>query len=122
MAYLGAGIALVVSVASTGGRPLARPGDATWSGINSQFRWQPFELAKGDTMIVPAGIGGANVDAMLDSGSAFSLISSSLATKLGLVGGAEGTIRGSGEAERAPNRINTECVLPSRPRPPRASN
>jgi hypothetical protein len=95
LAYLGAGIALVVSVASTGGRPLARPGDATWSGINSQFRWQPFELAKGDTMIVPAGIGGANVDAMLDSGSAFSVISSSLATKLGLVGVAEGTIRGS---------------------------
>lgn len=57
------------------------------------------EVATGDTLLISAKVTTTPVRALLDSGAATSIISASLATKLGLRGGEPRTIRGmSGRA------------------------
>lgn len=67
-----------------------------WSGLASDADWDTFEMATGDTMVVRAAVGGISVAAVLDSGSAASIISASLAARLGLDGTEKRTIRGLG--------------------------
>lgn len=74
-----------------------------WSGLPADADWDRFEMATGDTLVVRADVGGSSVAAILDSGSAASLISASLAARLGLDGAEQRTIRGLGG--RAPARI-----------------
>jgi hypothetical protein len=58
--------------------------------------WQPFRLVTGDTIILRAEVASTPVEAILDSGSAASIISSSLAARLGLTVAEQRTIRGVG--------------------------
>ena len=74
---------------------MARRG-GLWSGLPSDADWDSFEMATGDTLVVRADVGGISVTAVLDSGSAASIISASLARRLGLDGAEKRTIRGLG--------------------------
>lgn len=72
----------------------ARPADR-WTGIGGAIRWLPFRLVTGDTLVVQAQLAGVSVNAILDSGSAASIIGSSLAARLGLHGQEQRTVRGN---------------------------
>ncbi|WP_289024764.1 aspartyl protease family protein [uncultured Sphingomonas sp.] len=69
---------------------------ADWNGFAEPPFWQPFSLVTGDTIVLPTVVAGISVDAILDSGSAASIISASLATRLGLPLAEQRTIRGVG--------------------------
>lgn len=70
-----------------------------WTGFSTSPLWQPFSLVTGDTIILSIDVAGLSVGAIIDSGSAASIISSSLATKLGLSPTEKRTVRGvSGRA------------------------
>lgn len=61
--------------------------------------WNMLEVATGDTLLISAKVTTTPVQALLDSGTATSIISASLAMKLGLRSGESHTIRGmSGRA------------------------
>ena len=69
--------------------------DPAWHGSE----WQVLEIATDDTLIVPAEVAGRRVRAILDSGSAASIVSTALAATLGLHGSETRKIRGmSGRA------------------------
>ncbi|MEG8219342.1 aspartyl protease family protein [Sphingobium psychrophilum] len=55
-----------------------------WGGFVTPPTWRSLEVATGDTLIVPAKVSGVAIDAVLDSGSGASIISKSLAAKLGM--------------------------------------
>lgn len=67
-----------------------------WSGFAKPPRWQSFTLITGNTIVLPIDVAGISVDAILDSGSAASIVSSSLAARLGLSSSEQTTIRGIG--------------------------
>lgn len=81
----GAGLA---KTGATGGR---------WKLVSGEPAWQALEIATGDTLILPARIVGSDVHAILDSGSASSILGAGLAARLGLLGTEERTIRGSSD-------------------------
>lgn len=74
-----------------------------WSGLPPDAAWNSFEMATGDTLLVRAHVKGIATAAILDSGSAASIISASLAAKLGLESAEQRTVRGL--SGRAPARI-----------------
>lgn len=94
-----------LAMAATPSRLLAMtaPSGGLWNGLAPDADWDRFEMATGDTLVVRAKVGGIATAAILDSGSAASLISASLAARLGLDGAEQRTIRGLGG--RAPARI-----------------
>lgn len=87
-----------------------------WSGLASDAAWDSFEMATGDTLVVRADVGGISVAAILDSGSAASIISASLAARLGLDGGETRTIRGLGGRASARIVRNLDVVIGRQPR------
>jgi len=58
----------------------------TWNFGTTSLNWEPLELAMDDTLVVSAHVGGLPVQAVLDSGSGASIISTALAARLGLRG------------------------------------
>mgnify|MGYP001627257351 CR=1 FL=1 len=96
--FLTAGAAAAAASTSSLFARQARAGDL-WKGITPDAHWNNFEMVVGDTLLVRAHIGNTPVEAILDSGSAASIISASLASRLGLEGSEKRTIRGiSGRA------------------------
>lgn len=84
-----AGIGCIASSLSAGSIKSIRGktfSETIWSGFASAPRWTPFELATDDTIIVRAQAGSLDVDAVLDSGSAVSVLSSTLASRLAISG------------------------------------
>lgn len=69
---------------------------SNWDGFVAPLQWQPFKLVTGDTIVIPITVGGRPVEAILDSGSAASIVSSSLAEKLGMTSNEQRIIRGVG--------------------------
>lgn len=57
---------------------------AAWSLTRGSFNWGAMDVATGDTLLIPAQLGEHHVRALLDSGSATSIISGALADRLGL--------------------------------------
>lgn len=93
---LSAGVTATIVAPS---RLLAGVSDDLWSGLPDNTAWDSFDMATGDTLLVTASLRGTSVAAILDSGSATSIISASLAARLGLASVEERTIRGmSGRA------------------------
>lgn len=84
---------------------------ADWNGFAGPPHWQPFGLVTGDTIVLPAVVAGTSVDAILDSGSAASIISASLATRLGLPLAEQRTIRGVGGRASVRLARDVELVL-----------
>ncbi len=82
-----------------------------WSGFAKPPRWQSFTLITGDTIVLPTDVAGISVDAILDSGSAASIVSSSLAARLGLSSTEQTTIRGIGGRASVQLARNVEFVL-----------
>lgn len=68
--------------------------DGLWSGLPPEPNWDRFEMGTSDTLLVRAHVGGITTAAILDSGSAVSIISRSLAARLGLSGGEQRAVRG----------------------------
>lgn len=67
-----------------------------WNGFTAPPRWQAFSLVTGDTIVLPIDVAAVSAEAILDSGSAASILSPSLAAKLGLSSTERRTIRGVG--------------------------
>jgi hypothetical protein len=67
-----------------------------WNGFPAPPRWQAFSLVTGDTIVLPIDVAAVSAEAILDSGSAATILSSSLAAKLGLSSTERRTIRGVG--------------------------
>jgi len=71
-----------------------------WSFDPGTDDWSRFHVARGDTCLIPVYVGGANTEAILDSGSGATLIDSSFAQSIGLERGEARTMRGlSGAAQ-----------------------
>jgi hypothetical protein len=87
-----------------------------WNGFAKPPRWQSFSLITGDTIVLPVSVAGISVDAVLDSGSAASIVSSSLAARLGLASTEQMTIRGIGGRASVQLARNVEFVLAGLPR------
>lgn len=77
-------------------RPAFASAAADWNGFPTPSLWQPFRLITGDTIVLSAEAAGAHVEAILDSGSSASIISTELAARLGLAAVEARTIRGIG--------------------------
>lgn len=103
LAGLLSGSALAMAAMPSRLLAMTTPRGGLWSGLPPNPAWNSFELATGDTLLVRAHIGGIATAAIVDSGSAASIISASLAARLGLEGTEQRTIRGL--SGRAPARI-----------------
>jgi hypothetical protein len=93
--FIGAAGAYFAVGSAAGGGALAELTTSSWAGSAEEFGWQMFELATGDTLVTPALIEGHAVNAVLDTGSAMSMVSTQLAKKLNLTGANEQIIRGN---------------------------
>lgn len=82
-----------------------------WSGFAKPPRWQSFSLITGDTIVLPIDVAGISVDAILDSGSAASIVGPSLAARLGLSSTEQMTIRGVGGRTSVQLARNVEFAL-----------
>ena len=60
------------------------------------FAWTPAEIAMGDTLMISADVAGSPVRAILDSGSAASIINTRLVKRLGIAPSGKRIIRGTG--------------------------
>ena len=82
-----------------------------WPGFVEPPSWHPLEVGTGDTLLVPTKVAGADIEAVLDTGSGASIISRPLAAKLGMVGLEPRTI--SGLSSRAAVELvrNVEVTL-----------
>lgn len=77
-------------------RPAFASAAADPNGFPAPPLWQPFSLVTGDTIVLSAEAASARVEAILDSGSSASIISTALAARLGLAPVEARTIRGIG--------------------------
>lgn len=109
-ALLGFGYAMAMSPFQPDFASAAAP-MSDWSGFTKPPRWQSFSLITGDTIMVPISVAGIAVDAILDSGSAVSIINSTLATRLGLSSTEQRTIRGVGGRTVVQVAHNVEFTL-----------
>lgn len=73
---------------------------ASWNFGAAHLEWEPLEVGTGDTLLVSAQVRGVPARAVLDSGSGASIMSTALATKLGLNNGERRMI--SGLSAKAP--------------------
>ena len=109
LARLGSGvIATIIPVRSWGAatKP-ARP----WQGFASPPVWRRLEIGTGDTLITSATVAGAVIEAVLDSGSGATMISKSLAAKLGMTNLEPRRINGLGGKAEVGLVRNVEVVL-----------
>lgn len=74
---------------------LARTGDG-WDLARGYFDWTSAEIAMGDTLMIFAEVAGSPVHAVLDSGSAASIINTRLLKRLGIATSGKRIIRGTG--------------------------
>lgn len=89
--------------------------EENWSGFASTPRWTPFELVTDDTIIVPAQAGSFAVDAVLDSGSAASVLSSALASRLAIEG-TDARVRGTSGRATVKIAHDVQLALDGQPR------
>ena len=87
-----------------------------WNGFAKPPRWQSFNLITGDTIVLPSYVAGISVDAILDSGSAASIVSTSLAARLNLASTEQVMIRGIGGRASVQLARNVELTLAGQPR------
>lgn len=114
-AALGCGYAMAMSPLQPAFATMAALA-SDWSGFAKPPRWQSFNLITGDTIVLPVNVAGISVDAILDSGSAASIVSSSLAARLGLASTERMTIRGIGGRASVQLARNVEFALAGQPR------
>ncbi|WP_299110065.1 aspartyl protease family protein [uncultured Bradyrhizobium sp.] len=89
--------------------------ETIWSGYASAPRWTSFELATDDTIIVRAQAGELDVDAVLDSGSAVSVLSSALASRLA-INGTDARVRATSGRTVVKIARNVQLALDGQPR------
>lgn len=82
-----------------------------WTGFATAPCWQSFTLVTGDTIVLPVKVASAEVEAIIDSGSAASILSPSLAAKLGVLQAEQRTIRGIGGRANAHLAHDVEILL-----------
>jgi predicted aspartyl protease len=82
---------------------LSQVAPRVWNFGAQQPHWKPLEVRTGDTILVSAKVGGLPVRAILDSGSGATMLSTTLAAKLGIDKGERRTI--SGLSAKAPVQL-----------------
>ena len=93
---------LLAGITSLRGSASASPTRDTgrWRSFPASAVWRRFELVTGNTILLPAETLSTRIEAMLDSGTSVSMVSSSLAASAGISGN-ERTIRGNSGRVRA---------------------
>lgn len=75
-------------------RAASRPPKQAWDFRGADLDWQQLEMATGDTPLIAAQVRGLPVRALLDSGSGATVISTTLAEKIGLGRGEKALVGG----------------------------
>ncbi|TFI59771.1 hypothetical protein E2493_02735 [Sphingomonas parva] len=88
-------LAMLATGAGTRSSALTTAASPHGVGAVNVFGWTPFELVTGDTLVVDAEAIGISVNAILDTGSAASIIDHSFATRAGLKSVEQRTVRGN---------------------------
>jgi len=88
--------ALLATAYSSGSSTALASATETWRLARGLFNWGAVEVAMGDTLLVPAQLEEHHVHALLDSGSATSIISATAAGRLGLESSEQRSVGGMG--------------------------